>query len=88
MLPVKTADVVVVGGGVMGTSVAYHLALRGVRNIVLLEKEEFFGQGATGRCAVGVRYQFGTEINVKLSIQSLEMLRRFRDETGQDINYR
>ena len=88
MLPVKTADIVVIGGGVMGASTAYHLALRGVRNIVLLEKEEFFGQGATGRCAGGVRYQFGTEINVRLSIQSLQMLRRFKDETGQDINYR
>ncbi len=88
MLPVKTADIVIVGGGVMGASAAYHLALRGVKNIVLLEKEEFFGQGATGRCAGGVRYQFGTEINVRLSIESLEMLRRFKDETGQDINYR
>jgi sarcosine oxidase subunit beta len=88
MLPVKTADIVVIGGGVMGASAAYHLALRGVKNVVLLEKEEFFGQGATGRCAGGVRYQFGTEINVRLSIASLEMLRCFKDETGQDINYR
>ena len=51
----KTAGVVVIGGGVMGASVAYHLAARGVKDVVLLEKEEFFGQGATGRCAGGVR---------------------------------
>lgn len=55
---------------------------------MILEKEEFVGQGATGRCAGGVRYQFGTEINVRLSIDSLRMLEGFKDETGQDINYR
>jgi len=88
MLPIKTADIVIIGAGVMGASIAYHLALRGVRDIVILEKEEFVGQGATGRCAGGVRYQFGTEINIRLSIESLRMLGCFKDETGQDINYR
>ena len=88
MLPIKTADIVVVGGGVMGASTAYHLALRGMKNIVLLEKEQFFGQGATGRCAGGVRYQFSTEVNVRLSLESLPMLERFKEETGQDVNYR
>lgn len=83
-----TADIVIIGGGVMGASAAYHLAQRGVKNIMLLEKEEFFGTGATGRCAGGVRYQFSTEINVKLSLESLPMLERFREETGQDVNYR
>ncbi len=84
----KTADIVIIGGGVMGASAAYHLASRGITNLVLLEKEEFFGQGATGRCAGGVRYQFSTEINVKLSIESLPMLERFKEELGQEINYR
>jgi glycine/D-amino acid oxidase-like deaminating enzyme len=83
-----TADIVIIGGGVMGASAAYHLAKRGMKNIVLLEKEAFFGTGATGRCAGGVRYQFSTEINVKLSIESLPMIERFRDEIGQDVNYR
>lgn len=72
----------------MGASAAYHLAQRGVKNIVLLEKEEFFGTGATGRCAGGVRYQFSTEINVKLSLASLPMIERFKEEIGQDVNYR
>jgi sarcosine oxidase subunit beta len=71
----------------MGASTAYHLALRGQKNILLLEKEEFFGQGATGRCAGGVRYQFSTEVNVRLSLQSLPMLDRFKDEIGQEINF-
>ncbi len=83
-----TADIVIIGGGVMGASAAYHLAQRGVKNIVLLEKENFFGTGATGRCAGGVRYQFSTEINVKLSIESLPMIERFKEEIGQDVSYR
>lgn len=84
----NTADIVIIGGGVMGASAAYHLAQRGLKNIVLLEKENFFGQGATGRCAGGVRYQFSTEINVKLSIASLPMIERFKEELGQDVSYK
>jgi len=83
----KTADIVIIGGGVMGASAAYHLAQRGVKNIVLLEKESHFGTGATGRCAGGVRYQFSTEVNVKLSLESLPMLERFKEQIGQDVNY-
>jgi sarcosine oxidase subunit beta len=83
-----TADIVIIGGGVMGASAAYHLAKSGLKNMVLLEKEEFFGTGATGRCAGGVRYQFSTEINVKLSLESLPMIERFKEEIGQDVNYR
>jgi sarcosine oxidase, subunit beta len=83
-----TAEIVIIGGGVMGASAAYHLAARGVKNIVLLEKEEFFGTGATGRCAGGVRYQFSTKINIELSIESLPMLERFKEEIGQGIDYR
>ena len=49
--------------------------------------EQFFGQGATGRCAGGVRYQFSTEINVRLSQLSLPMLARFEGEIGQGIDY-
>ena len=84
----KSAEVVIIGGGVMGASIAYHLALRGVKNILLFEKEDFFGLGATGRCAGGVRFQFSTEINVRLSLVSLPMLERFEDEIGQAIDYR
>lgn len=84
----KTASIVIIGGGVMGASAAYHLAQRGVKDIVLLEKEEFFGQGATGRCAGGVRYQFATEVNIRLSLASLPMLERFPQEMNQEIDYR
>lgn len=84
----KTAEIVIIGGGVMGASAAYHLAQRGMKNIVLLEKEKYFGTGATGRCAGGVRYQFSTEINVKLSLASLPMIERFKAELNQEVNYR
>ena len=72
----------------MGASTAYHLAARGQHDIILLEKEDFFGLGATGRCAGGVRYQFGTEVNIRLSLFSLPMLDRFKEEIGQPIDYR
>jgi sarcosine oxidase subunit beta len=84
----SSANIVIVGGGVMGASTLYHLAARGIKNVVLVERNEFFGQEATGRCAGGVRYQFATEVNIRLSLGSLPMLERFKEEIGQDINYR
>jgi sarcosine oxidase subunit beta len=84
----NTADVVIVGGGVMGASTAYHLALKGCKDVLLLERESFFGIEATGKCAGGIRYQFGTEINVRLSIKSLPMLDRFEEELDQPIDLR
>jgi len=68
---------------VMGASTAYHLAKAGVRDVVLLERERFFGLGATGRCAGGIRHQFATEINIRLSLLSLRMLDELEAETGQ-----
>lgn len=82
----ETAQIVIIGGGVMGASTAYHLALRGCTDVVLLEREAFFGLGATGRCAGGIRYQFSTAINIRLSQLSLPMLERFEAETGQAID--
>ena len=75
----SSADFIIIGGGVMGASIAYHLAKCRQKRILLLEKEEFFGQGATGRCAGGIRYQFATEVNIRLSMESLPMLERFED---------
>ncbi len=87
IFPTK-AKVVIIGGGVMGASTAYHLALRGVKDIVLLEKQTSFSLGATGKCAGGIRYQFSTAINVELSKLSLPMLDRFPEEIGQEIDCR
>ena len=83
-----SAEVVIIGGGVMGASTAYHLASAGMNDVVVLEREGLLGQGATGRCAGGVRYQFATEVNIRLSLASLPMLERFHDELGVDPLYR
>src|SRR5258708_26748161 len=87
MLP-PSADIVIIGGGVMGASTAYHLTKRGLSNIVLLERESFFGQGSTARCAGGIRHQFSTDVNIELSIKSLAMLEAFEPETRQPIDVR
>jgi len=84
----KIADVVIVGGGVMGASTAYHLTLKGCKKVVLLERDTLFGQEATGKCAGGIRCQFATEINIRLSLLSLPMLDRFEEELGQAIDLR
>lgn len=84
----STAQVIIIGGGVMGASIAYHLTQRGLKDVLLLERNQFFGQEATGRCAGGVRYQFATEVNVRLSQVSLPMLERFPEEIGQPVDFR
>lgn len=83
-----TAEVVIIGGGVIGASVAYHLAARGVRDVLVLERGAAPGAGSTGRATGGFRAQFGTRVNVRLSLLSREKLLRFRDETGVDAGFR
>lgn len=83
----KTADVVVIGGGCMGASAAYYLAQRGAGRVVLLEREKFLAMGSTGRNAGGVRYQFSTEVNVRLSIFSLDVIAHFEEMFGVSAGY-
>ncbi|MCX5600242.1 FAD-binding oxidoreductase [Streptomyces phaeochromogenes] len=78
------AGVVVIGGGVMGTSIAYHLARAGVPDVVLVERDEL-ASGSTSRAAGGVRAQFSDELNIQLGARSLEAFARFGEETGHDI---
>jgi len=84
----ETADVVVIGGGVVGCSIAYHLAKGGVREVCLLEKNELLGAESTGCCLGGIRHQFSTEINVRLSLESSRRYESFQEEMGVPINLR
>jgi sarcosine oxidase subunit beta len=77
---VEKADVVIIGGGVIGTSTAYHLAKRGCRDVILLEKEIGLGMGATGRSVGGIRQQFSTPTNIRLSMESVKQFHRFAEE--------
>jgi sarcosine oxidase subunit beta len=81
----RVASVVVIGGGVMGTSIAFHLAEAGVSDIVLLERSEL-GSGSTSRAAGGVRAMFSDELNIKLGQRSLDAFAQFAARPGQDID--
>jgi sarcosine oxidase, subunit beta len=83
----SVADVVIIGGGCMGASVAYHLTRRGVTDVVLLERENLLATGSTGRNAGGVRHQFSNESNVRLSIESIRLIERFGDEVGWPVDF-
>ncbi|HXX32072.1 MAG TPA: FAD-dependent oxidoreductase, partial [Myxococcaceae bacterium] len=78
-----TDDVVVVGGGVVGASVAYHLARAGVPRVTVVDR----GGSTTARATGGFRIQFATEVNVRLSLLSRAKLLRFAEETGVDPGY-
>ncbi|SNC73516.1 sarcosine oxidase subunit beta [Kytococcus aerolatus] len=80
------AQVVVVGGGVMGLSTAYHLAKGGTSDVVLLERDEL-GCGSTSKAAGGVRAQFSDAVNVELGMRSLEVFRSFPELFEQEIDY-
>jgi sarcosine oxidase subunit beta len=83
----SSASVAVVGGGVIGASVAYHLAVRGARDVVVLDRGAGPGEGSTGRATGGFRAQFGSAINVRLSLLAREKLLRFSQEIGADPGY-
>lgn len=77
-----TASVVIVGAGIVGASIAHHLAERGLRDVLILEKADREATGSTARSVAGVRHQFATEVNVRLSLYSIERLKRFDQEIG------
>ncbi|MEA2571998.1 MAG: hypothetical protein QOI24_3999 [Acidobacteriota bacterium] len=80
--------VAIVGAGVVGASVAYHLASRGIHDVVVLDRAEQPGGGSTPRATGGFRVQFGTAINIALSLLAREKLLRFEEELGVDSGYR
>jgi sarcosine oxidase subunit beta len=84
----ETADVVIIGGGIVGSSVAYHLAEQGCTNVLILEREEKQGLGSTSRSLGGVRAQFATRVNIRMSLYSIDVFSRFEELTGQTADYR
>jgi len=81
------ADVVVVGGGVMGASIAFHLAEAGVGEVVLVERDQL-ASGSTSKAAGGVRAQFSDPLNIQLGARSLEAFADFGTRPGQEIDFR
>jgi sarcosine oxidase subunit beta len=83
----NSAEVVVIGGGVMGTSTAYHLAKLGCCDVVLLEKDQL-ASGSTGLSVGGIRQQFSTEANIRISQESVKVFERFEEEFETEIDFR
>ncbi len=86
-MPAERADVVVIGAGCIGASIAYHLARRGVRRVVVLEREKFAGAGSTSKAAGGIRQQFSTEANVLISKLAVELFARMPEELAVPQTY-
>ncbi|KXK00745.1 MAG: FAD dependent oxidoreductase [Acidobacteria bacterium OLB17] len=80
----RSAKIIIIGGGVVGASAAYHLAMRGETDVVILERGSIQGTGSTGRATGGVRSQFETEINVRMSLYSVDFFRNCEFSTGYD----
>jgi sarcosine oxidase subunit beta len=83
----QTADVVIIGGGIVGASIAFHLSERGCTDVLVVEREAAQGLGSTGRATGGVRAQFATAINIRMSLYSIDFFTRFEEATGRPCGY-
>jgi sarcosine oxidase, subunit beta len=83
----ERADVVVIGGGVIGAATLRYLAELGCPRLVLLERDTL-GCGSTGHCAGGVRTLFSDELNVRIGLESIRRLQRFEEEVGEQLDLR
>jgi sarcosine oxidase subunit beta len=84
----ETADVVIVGSGIVGSSVAYHLAAQGCTNVLVIEREAHQGKGSTGKSMGGVRAQFSTDVNIQMSRYSINFFSHFDEVVGHPADYR
>jgi sarcosine oxidase subunit beta len=84
----ETAEVVIIGGGIVGSSIAYHLAAAGCRNVIVLERESAAGKGSTGKSMGGVRAQFATPVNIQMSLYSIPFYASFEERLGYPCDYR
>ena len=84
----ETAEVVIIGSGIVGSSVAYHLAQAGCRNVLVIEREAHQGKGSTGKSMGGVRAQFSTPVNIQMSKYSIDFFSKFDEVVGHPADYR
>ncbi len=83
-----TADVAIIGGGIVGSSIAYHLVAAGCNNVVVIERETAQGKGSTGKSMGGVRAQFSTPVNIQMSLYSIPFYATFEERLGYPCDYR
>jgi glycine/D-amino acid oxidase-like deaminating enzyme len=83
-----TADVVIIGGGIVGSSIAWHLTEAGCKNVLVIERESAQGKGSTGKSMGGVRAQFSTPINIEMSLYSISFYAAFDERLGHPAGYR
>ena len=84
----QSADVVIVGGGIVGSSIAHHLAAAGCRDVLVIERESAQGKGSTGKSMGGVRAQFSTAVNIQMSLYSIPFYASFEERLGYPCDYR
>src|ERR1700756_2789292 len=84
----QTADVVIIGGGIVGSSIAWHLTHAGCKNVLVIERESSQGKGSTGKSMGGVRAQFSTPVNIQMSLYSIPFYSRSDEQLGYPCGYR
>ena len=84
----ETADVVIIGGGIIGSSIAYFLTEAGCSNVIVIEREAHQGKGSTGKSMGGVRAQFSTPVNIQMSLYSINFFAEFDEVVGHPADYR
>jgi sarcosine oxidase, subunit beta len=84
----RTAEVVIVGAGIVGASIAYHLTAAGCKSVIVMERESAQGKGSTGKSMGGVRAQFSTPVNIQMSLYSIPFYASFDERLGYACGYR
>jgi sarcosine oxidase, subunit beta len=84
----ETAEVVIIGGGIVGSSIAFHLTAAGCDDVLVIERETAQGKGSTGKSMGGVRAQFSTPVNIQMSLYSIPFYASFEDKLGHPSGYR
>lgn len=84
----ETADIVIIGGGIVGSSIAWHLTAAGCKSVLVIERESSQGKGSTGKSMGGVRAQFSTPVNIQMSLYSIPFYARFDETLGYPADYR